>query len=130
MVGDGMDQRRPGPDRSERRRGDGAVARSGEPAMKAHHGLESSGASWACQKWCRRPTNNVGGIRKADVPGEGAMSRARPKKAYRGLAMEGLIARWYARNTGRNIEGFKRAAQEIAQRVPSGSDVLEVAPGP
>ena len=58
------------------------------------------------------------------------MSIAQPKKAYRGLAMEGLIARWYARNTGRNIEEFKKAAQEIVRRVPSGSDVLEVAPGP
>src|SRR6516225_12045181 len=58
------------------------------------------------------------------------MSTAQPKKEYRGLAMEGLIARWYARNTGRNIEEFKKAAQEIVRRVPSGSDVLEVAPGP
>src|SRR5947208_1611271 len=58
------------------------------------------------------------------------MSTAQPKKAYRGLAMEGLIARWYARNTGRNVEEFRRAAQEIARRVSSGSDVLEVAPGP
>jgi ubiquinone/menaquinone biosynthesis C-methylase UbiE len=44
--------------------------------------------------------------------------------------MEGLIARWYARNTGRNVEEFRKAAQEIARRVSSGSDVLEVAPGP
>jgi ubiquinone/menaquinone biosynthesis C-methylase UbiE len=58
------------------------------------------------------------------------MSTAQQKKAYRGLAMEGLIARWYARNTGRNLEEFRKAAQEIARRVPGGSDVLEVAPGP
>src|SRR5271157_4627721 len=44
--------------------------------------------------------------------------------------MEGLIARWYSSNTGKNIEEFKKAAQDIAHRVPSGNDVLEVAPGP
>lgn len=44
--------------------------------------------------------------------------------------MEGLIAQWYAKNTGKRIEPFRKAAQEIAQQVPSGGDVLEVAPGP
>ncbi len=58
------------------------------------------------------------------------VSTTQPKKAYKGLAMEGLIARWYSSNTGKNIEEFKKAAQEIAHRVPSGNDVLEVAPGP
>jgi ubiquinone/menaquinone biosynthesis C-methylase UbiE len=58
------------------------------------------------------------------------MSTAHPKKAYKGWAMEGLIARWYARNTGRSIEPFRKEAQEIAHRVSSGSAVLEVAPGP
>src|SRR5262245_49573530 len=58
------------------------------------------------------------------------MSTAQQRKAYRGLAMEGPIARWYARNTGKNVEEFRKAAHEIAQRAPGGSDVLEVAPGP
>jgi ubiquinone/menaquinone biosynthesis C-methylase UbiE len=44
--------------------------------------------------------------------------------------MEGLVARWYARNTGRSIEQFRKEAQGFAQQLPSGSDVLEVAPGP
>ena len=58
------------------------------------------------------------------------MSIAQPKKAYRGLAMEGLIARWYARNTGRSIEQFRKEAEGFAHQLPSGSAVLEVAPGP
>jgi ubiquinone/menaquinone biosynthesis C-methylase UbiE len=58
------------------------------------------------------------------------MSTAQQQKPYKGLAMEGLIARWYARNTGKNIEPFRKEAQDIARRVPSGSAVLEVAPGP
>jgi ubiquinone/menaquinone biosynthesis C-methylase UbiE len=58
------------------------------------------------------------------------MSTTQSKKAYRGMAMEGMIARWYARNTGRNLEEFRKEAQELAHHLPSGSDVLEVAPGP
>ena len=58
------------------------------------------------------------------------MSTAQPTKPYKGMAMEGLIARWYARNTGRSIEPFKKEAQEIAHHLPNGSTVLEVAPGP
>jgi ubiquinone/menaquinone biosynthesis C-methylase UbiE len=44
--------------------------------------------------------------------------------------MEGLIARWYARNTGKSIEQFRKEAQGFARRLPGGSAVLEVAPGP
>jgi ubiquinone/menaquinone biosynthesis C-methylase UbiE len=55
---------------------------------------------------------------------------AQPKKAYKGLAMEGLIARWYTRNTGKDIAPFRKVAQQIAQQLPAGSAVLEVAPGP
>ena len=39
------------------------------------------------------------------------VSTTQPKKAYKGWAMEGLIARWYSSNTGKNIEEFKKAAR-------------------
>jgi ubiquinone/menaquinone biosynthesis C-methylase UbiE len=58
------------------------------------------------------------------------MSTAQPKKAYRGMAMEGMIARWYTRNTGRSLEQFRKEAQAIARQLAPGSDVLELAPGP
>jgi ubiquinone/menaquinone biosynthesis C-methylase UbiE len=49
-------------------------------------------------------------------------------KGYRGLAMEGFIARWYARNTaGRD---HRKIAELVAGQVASGGSVLEVAPGP
>jgi ubiquinone/menaquinone biosynthesis C-methylase UbiE len=51
-------------------------------------------------------------------------------KAYRGLAMEGCIARWYARNTANNRAGYRTAAEMIARQIRPGSSVLEVAPGP
>ena len=56
-----------------------------------------------------------------------ALSR---QKAYRGVAMEGFIADWYTKNTGRDFRRFEAVAREVAERVPSGSRVLEVAPGP
>ena len=58
------------------------------------------------------------------------MSAAQPKKAYKGWGMEGIIARWYARNTGKSVGQFRKEAQDVARQLPSGSAVLEVAPGP
>jgi ubiquinone/menaquinone biosynthesis C-methylase UbiE len=58
------------------------------------------------------------------------MSTTQQRKAYKGWAMEGPIARWYARNTGKMIDQYKKAAQEVAAELPGGGDVLEVAPGP
>src|SRR5512138_3223659 len=51
-------------------------------------------------------------------------------KAYRGLPMEGFIASWYARNTGRDPRRFQRTAAALAPRLRPGAAVLEVAPGP
>jgi ubiquinone/menaquinone biosynthesis C-methylase UbiE len=52
------------------------------------------------------------------------------EKGYKGLPLTGFLARWYARNTGKHIESYRVAAREIAGRLPGGSHVLEVAPGP
>jgi ubiquinone/menaquinone biosynthesis C-methylase UbiE len=52
------------------------------------------------------------------------------KKGYRGLGMEGFIARWYAKTTGRNIADYRASAQAVAGQVADGASVLEVAPGP
>jgi ubiquinone/menaquinone biosynthesis C-methylase UbiE len=52
------------------------------------------------------------------------------KKGYRGLPLEGLLARWYARNTARAMPEFERLAQDLAGKVKPGGSVLEVAPGP
>ena len=51
-------------------------------------------------------------------------------KAYKGLPMEGIIAAWYAKNTGRDRRRFTRTAQAVARRAAAGAAVLEVAPGP
>jgi ubiquinone/menaquinone biosynthesis C-methylase UbiE len=51
-------------------------------------------------------------------------------KPYKGLPMEGMIATWYARNTGRDRTRFEETARELATRLPPGARVLEVAPGP
>jgi ubiquinone/menaquinone biosynthesis C-methylase UbiE len=54
---------------------------------------------------------------------------ARHQKGYKGLPLEGFLARWYARNTARDMGEFEKLAQELAGKVKGGR-VLEVAPGP
>src|SRR5690349_20886820 len=44
--------------------------------------------------------------------------------------MEGFLARWYARITGKKRQEFRKAAEAVAAQVQSGGSVLEVAPGP
>lgn len=44
--------------------------------------------------------------------------------------MEGLIATWYARANKGVARGYWEHAQEVTEGLPSGSRVLEVAPGP
>jgi ubiquinone/menaquinone biosynthesis C-methylase UbiE len=56
--------------------------------------------------------------------------QATQEKGYKGLPMTGFLARWYAKNTGKDLEPFRKEAQGVAAQVPSGSHVLEVAPGP
>ncbi len=52
------------------------------------------------------------------------------KKGYKGLGMEGVIARWYARMTGKERTEYRQSAERVAALRPGGGDVLEVAPGP
>jgi hypothetical protein len=51
-------------------------------------------------------------------------------KPYKGLGMEGAVARWYASLTKKSLEDFKALARRTAERIPPQSSVLEVAPGP
>ncbi|MEV0229842.1 class I SAM-dependent methyltransferase [Nonomuraea sp. NPDC050786] len=51
-------------------------------------------------------------------------------KGYKGVGMEGPIARWYATNTGRSPDRFAEQAVQVRERTAPGSEILEVAPGP
>jgi ubiquinone/menaquinone biosynthesis C-methylase UbiE len=51
-------------------------------------------------------------------------------KGYKGLGMEGPIARWYAKTTFKDIEEFKALAKRMSKGLAEGASVLEVAPGP
>jgi len=53
-----------------------------------------------------------------------------PDKAYKGLGMEGLTAKWYASLTHKSLHEFRALAGRIADQLPAGSRVLEIAPGP
>ena len=51
-------------------------------------------------------------------------------KAYKGMGMEGGIARWYDKTTRKDMPAVRELAAKIAGMVPAGGTVLEVAPGP
>jgi ubiquinone/menaquinone biosynthesis C-methylase UbiE len=54
------------------------------------------------------------------------------QKGYKGMGMEGMVARWYAgiRRSGSQIEDWGKQAAHLTGGLPDGADVLEVAPGP
>jgi ubiquinone/menaquinone biosynthesis C-methylase UbiE len=51
-------------------------------------------------------------------------------KGYKGIGMEGPIARWYAKNTQKSIEDYKKDAKKVAACVSEEAAILEIAPGP
>src|SRR5690606_6507342 len=51
-------------------------------------------------------------------------------KGYKGIGMNGVIATWYARNTKKSIEKYKKDAQKVAEGLSGGEEILELAPGP
>jgi ubiquinone/menaquinone biosynthesis C-methylase UbiE len=51
-------------------------------------------------------------------------------KGYRGMGMEGAVARWYDRSTRKDMERFRALAARLRSVLPQGGDLLEVAPGP
>jgi ubiquinone/menaquinone biosynthesis C-methylase UbiE len=55
---------------------------------------------------------------------------AQKTKAYKGVAMEGVIATWYANNTKGDVRAYRKTAQAVVDRLMPDSSVLEVAPGP
>jgi ubiquinone/menaquinone biosynthesis C-methylase UbiE len=51
-------------------------------------------------------------------------------KAYKGVAMEGVIATWYAKNTFKDLKRHKLMAAQLVKKIPANGKVLEIAPGP
>src|ERR1700733_7493792 len=58
------------------------------------------------------------------------LMKTKTSKGYKGLGMEGFIARWYAKGRRNDYDDFRRDAARVAEHLKPGSDVLEVAPGP
>lgn len=52
------------------------------------------------------------------------------RKPHADRGIEGLMAKWYAANTGEMMKEFVELARRISREIPQGSRVLEVAPGP
>jgi ubiquinone/menaquinone biosynthesis C-methylase UbiE len=55
---------------------------------------------------------------------------ATAQKGYRGMGMEGPLARWYEKTTRKDMAQFSQLAARLKSLLPDGGDVLEVAPGP
>jgi ubiquinone/menaquinone biosynthesis C-methylase UbiE len=58
------------------------------------------------------------------------MNHLSSEKAYKGLGMEGVTAKWYASLTRKAMDEFVTLARRVAEILPPGSRVLEIAPGP
>ena len=58
------------------------------------------------------------------------MHAVEAQKPWKGTGMEGWVAHWYTRTRRNDMQDFRREAVAAARRLRSGSDVLEVAPGP
>jgi ubiquinone/menaquinone biosynthesis C-methylase UbiE len=57
-------------------------------------------------------------------------NRAIAPKGYKGIGMEGFIAKWYARQTAKDADEFRNTARHLSSHIEPGSCVLEIAPGP
>ena len=58
------------------------------------------------------------------------MNATKTTKGYKGIAMEGIIASWYARITLKDIKRHQLMAAALVKHIPAGGKVLEIAPGP
>ena len=46
------------------------------------------------------------------------------------MGMEGSIARWYEKSTRKDMAQFRTLAERLKAVLPTGGDILEIAPGP
>src|SRR5579863_6168346 len=61
---------------------------------------------------------------------ERAMTTMAMPRRHGDRGMEGMVAKWYAANTGEMMKEYVDLARRIAGEIAQGSAVLEVAPGP
>ncbi len=59
-----------------------------------------------------------------------ASTSTTPAKAHKGPAMEGFVASWYAKITKGEAREYRRCAESVAERVPAGGSILDLAAGP
>jgi 2-polyprenyl-3-methyl-5-hydroxy-6-metoxy-1,4-benzoquinol methylase len=52
-----------------------------------------------------------------------------PPQTRKDIGMEGVVAKWYAANTGKTLEEFTKLARLVRSQIPPGR-VLDVAAGP
>ncbi len=57
-------------------------------------------------------------------------AQASAVKHYKGMGMNGALAKWYSGLTRKSMDEFKALARATAEKLPPRASVLEVAPGP
>src|SRR5437660_10450939 len=79
----------------------------------------------------RRPTPQPG-LPRPDPRRTTVQVEVKAEKRFRVPEMEGVVARWYARQRGvaSQMEVWRKQATQLTDGLPDGADVLEVAPGP
>jgi ubiquinone/menaquinone biosynthesis C-methylase UbiE len=58
------------------------------------------------------------------------VNAASAKQPYKGMGMEGRVAKWYAKSTANSMNAFTSDARRVAALLAPEAKVLEVAPGP
>ena len=58
------------------------------------------------------------------------MSYMKKSRAKKDIAITGLMAKWYNKNSLARLAELSQVADTIAERAPAGAKILEVAPGP
>jgi ubiquinone/menaquinone biosynthesis C-methylase UbiE len=58
------------------------------------------------------------------------MNHVQTQKGYKGFPMEGIVARWYAKTTLKDLKRHKLMAKQMLEKIPANGKVLEIAPGP
>ena len=52
------------------------------------------------------------------------------QKGYKGIGMEGSIARWYEKTTRKDLDEYRKTGERLRAMAPDNGAALEVAPGP
>jgi ubiquinone/menaquinone biosynthesis C-methylase UbiE len=93
-----------------------------------HRRLRTGRLTWS-EQWLREIAARFTDTEENDVTGGHIVGSAH-RQGYKGVGMEGPIARWYATSTGKDQKRHEEQARQVTELLADGGEILEVAPGP